>query len=113
MKPPSAKRLRALYEQQGGDTAAGSLGLPTGALFSPFSELRPAPPLIARQPVLCTFCSAYPSPFCRVDPATGGWWCCFCEKGNPCYAEEFVGSSPAQNRGSFPGEILRAEGYEA
>ncbi|CAN0480215.1 unnamed protein product, partial [Hapterophycus canaliculatus] len=61
---------------------AGSLGLPTGALFAPFSELRPPAPRIPRQPVLCTFCAAYPSPFCRVESSTGRWRCCFCEKEN-------------------------------
>ncbi|CAM9724269.1 unnamed protein product, partial [Ectocarpus sp. 13 AM-2016] len=109
--PPPPLRFSSYSLLEGGDTAAGSLGLPTGALFAPFSELQPPPPRIPRQPVLCTFCSAYPSPFCRVDPGTGRWRCCFCEKENPCYAEDFIGSSPAEHRDSFPEMACKAVEY--
>lgn len=101
---PNPPILFLIPLKKGGDAAAGSLGLPIGALFAPFARLQPPPAEIPRQPILCTHCAAYPNPFSTVDPATGGWRCCFCTKNNPCYAEDFIGSSPSEHRESYPGK---------
>ncbi|CAM9659377.1 unnamed protein product [Discosporangium mesarthrocarpum] len=110
--PPLRFSSYSLLKRSSGDhpkdDASASLELPTGALFAPFVSLRPHPPRLHRQPTLCVTCSAYPSPFCRVDPATGGWRCSFCKGDNPCYSEDFIGSDPSQHQESYPEMTFKA-----
>ncbi|CAM9272926.1 unnamed protein product [Phaeothamnion confervicola] len=93
-----------LLQTQGNEENAGfgGLGLPSGALFSPFAELHPPPAKLQRPPILCIGCAAYPNAFCDVDRSTGGWRCCFCRHWNPCYAEEFIGTKRSAWSRAYP-----------
>lgn len=64
------------------------IGVPAGAMITPFVPLRPPPPLLRRLPTNCTVCSAYMSPSCTVDYDSGYWTCCMCQHENRSMAEE-------------------------